>query len=91
MSKVSSQEDIQLIPNAKSYLLMGSDESIQTKNIAHFLKFKSNPFFKTCQKVLHPLVYHKIMLEVISKFRDNINIKPYGLLKDAIQRYYQKP
>lgn len=88
MKKTTPHEQIILAYNHKDYLLFTDNECSDRAKIDKFLKYKHNPFFNACQKLMYPPIYNKFMLEFISKFMDNQYLRSYCSIKDQISKFY---
>lgn len=69
-------------------MLLSDNPAMDKAKIEKFLKYKHNPFFNACEKLMYGPIYNKFMLEFISKFMDNQYLKSYFSLKDQVAKFY---
>ena len=90
MKKIEQSESIQLREKAKlnsNYFSTTAEIKNEQKEAKNFLKYKNNNFFEACSKLLHPLIYNKIVSEIAQKFMANQNVKLYQFVRDTIPRF----
>ena len=77
MRKVKPRSEVKLTLPTQTDVITTQERDL----VKHFLKHKGCNFFTSLQKLLHPYVYHKIVSEMMNRFKINRSLKHYTVLK----------